>query len=76
MSAEREQKFQSRTNFHLPSRENVFIHEEVVMTSWHANLNHITFTLPTLLENKTSRLVEYRIQNTDRQNTEYGQTKS
>ena len=68
MSAEREQKFQSRKNFHLPSRENVFIHEEVVMTSWHANLNHITFTLPTTLENKTSRLVD--IQNTD------GQTKS
>jgi hypothetical protein len=58
--------FQSRKNFHLPSRENVFIHEEVVMTSWHANLNHLPFTLPTLLENKTSRLVEYR-QNTDRQ---------
>ena len=68
MSAEHEEKFQSRKNFHLPSRENVFIHEEVVMTSWHANLNHITFTLPTLLENKTSRLVD-RIQNTDIQNT-------
>jgi hypothetical protein len=38
------------------------------MTSWHANLNHLPFTLPTLLENKTSRLVEYRIQ------TEYRQT--
>ena len=38
------------------------------MTSWHANLNHITFTLPTLLENKMSRLVEYR-QNTYRIHT-------
>jgi hypothetical protein len=48
MSAEHEifklKMFNGKNNF-LWMDENIFIHEEVVMTSWHANLNHITFTL-------------------------------